>query len=117
MEELSGAAILADCLRSWRRGPYPSSASFVSAMASGEGDGEPRWIHDVQNLVDLYEAMETLTWRQIEILERYVVYGYTQARIASDMQIHQSSVSTELELSLKSLIPVLGNIPIKNSPF
>jgi DNA-directed RNA polymerase specialized sigma24 family protein len=97
------AGMLIDCLRSWRRGPYPQSVSFAVAIA-GQGDGEARWIHDIHNLVDLAEAMTDLTDRQVEVLYRYIVRGDRQAAIASIMGMHQTTVGAEIELALKELL-------------
>ena len=98
------AGMLIDCLRSWRRGPYPQSTSFVLASNCSGGDGDARWIHDIHNLVDLYEAMDALTDRQVEVLYRYIVRGDKQSGIASIMQIPQSTVSVEIEIGLKNLL-------------
>ena len=100
--EQSAAAILAECLKSWRRGPYPQSTSFVSAL-SVASDGECRWMNDVNNIVDLAGAMEALTYRQREVLYRFVVMGDGQAALAGVLGITQSVVSTELEIAFKTL--------------
>lgn len=76
-----GAKVLAECLQSWRRGPYPKSTSYVSALSSGNDSEDPRWISDVHNIIDLEAAMEALTYRQQEVLYRYVVLGERQADI------------------------------------
>lgn len=96
--------MLIDCLRSWRRGPYPQSTSFVAAVNCQGGDGDVRWIHDIHNLVDLAEAMTGLTDRQVEVLYRYIVRGDKQAAIASIMGMHQTTVGAEIELALKELL-------------
>lgn len=98
------AGMLIDCLRSWRRGPYPQSTSFVAAVNCQGGDGDVRWIHDIHNLVDLAEAMTDLTDRQVEVLYRYIVRGDKQAAIASIMGMHQTTVGAEIELALKELL-------------
>lgn len=102
-----GAKALAECLQSWRRGPYPKSTSYVSALSSGNDNEEPRWISDVHNIIDLESAMGTLTYRQQEVLYRYVVLGQGQRGIAGDMRISQQSVSIELETACKELIGCL----------
>lgn len=102
-----GAKALAECLQSWRRGPYPKSTSYVSALSSGNDSEEPRWISDVHNIIDLEAAMEALTYRQREVLYRYVVLGQVQRGIAGDMRISQQSVSIELETACKELIGCL----------
>jgi len=101
------ARVLAECLRSWRRGPYPSSTSFVSAVSIHDSNETPRWMQDVHNIVDLQQAMEALTYRQREALYRYVVLGQGQRGIAGDMCISQQSVSIELETACKTLTEYL----------
>lgn len=102
MEE-SPVLVLAERLRSWRRGPYPQSTSFVSAVSSSM-DGECRWISDVHNIMDIEAAIEAvLTYRQQEVLYRFVVRGEEQRQIAGIIGISQQAVSIELETALKAL--------------
>ena len=100
--ELSTAAVLAECLKSWRRGPYPQSTSFVSA-GSVSSDGECRWMNDVNNIVDLAGAMEGLTYRQREVLWRFVVRGDSRMDIAGITGIGERAVGIELEIALTEL--------------
>lgn len=95
--------ILKDMLNSWRRGPYPYSVSYVSAMEFCT-DAEPRWIRDVQNIVDLADTMQALTYRQREVLYRYVVMGQGMRQIAGVMFLSERAVGAELEIVLKELI-------------
>lgn len=99
-----GAKALAECLQSWRRGPYPKSTSYVSALSSGNDSEEPRWIRDVHNIIDLEAAMEALTYRQREVLYRYVVLGQGQSVIAAGIGISQRAVGIELETACKELM-------------
>lgn len=100
--EQTAAAILAECLKSWRRGPYPQSTSFVSAV-SISSDGECRWMNDVNNIVDLAGAMEALTYRQREVLWRFVVRGDSRMDIAGITGIGERAVGIELETALAEL--------------
>lgn len=96
--------ILTERLRSWRRGPYPRTTSFVSALSSS-ADGECQWLTDIHNIIDLHTLMEArLTYRQMDILCRYVVGGDAQADIAGDLDLSQQAVSIELETASMELI-------------
>ena len=101
MEE-SPVLVLAERLRSWRRGPYPQSTSFASAL-SASSDGECRWMNDVNNIVDLAGAMEALTYRQREVLWRFVVRGDSRVDIAGITGIGERAVGIELEIALTEL--------------
>lgn len=98
------ARVLAECLRSWRRGPYPSSTSFVSAVSIHDSNDTPQWMQDIHNIVDLQGAMEMLTYRQREALYRYVVLGQGQSVIAAGIGISQRAVGIELETACKELM-------------
>lgn len=112
--------MLAECLSSWRRGPYPASTSFVSALNAANMDGsEVRWISDVNNILDLETAIgdELLTDRQREVLYRYVVNGQGQRAIAGVMGISQQSVSIDLEIVLKIVHRNMANSLVKKDDF
>lgn len=112
--------MLAECLSSWRRGPYPASTSFVSALNAANMDGsEVRWISDVNNILDLETAIddELLTDRQREVLYRYVVNGQGQRAIAGVMGISQPSVSIDLEIVLKIVHRNMAKTLIKKDDF
>lgn len=112
--------MLAECLSSWRRGPYPASTSFVSALNAANMDGsEVRWISDVNNILDLETAIgdELLTDRQREVLYRYVVNGQGQRAIAGVMGISQQSVSIDLEIVLKIVHRNMAKTLIKKDDF
>lgn len=103
-----GAKALAECLQSWRRGPYPKSTSYVSALSPGNDNEDPRWISDVHNIIDLESAMSTLTYRQREVLYRYVIMGERQEVIGRYAGISQQAVSIELETICKELVSALS---------
>lgn len=98
------ARVLAECLNSWRRGPYPKTSSYVPAHAPTNDSEDPRWVRDVNNIVDLQRAMEMLTYRQREALYRYVVLGQGQSIIGAGIGISQRAVGIELETACEELM-------------
>lgn len=104
--EQSAKSVLAECFQSWRRGPYPESTSFVSAVSIAT-EGECRWISDVNNIVDLGNAMQVLTYRQSEVLYRYIVLGQERRVIAGIMDLSERAVGIELEITCKELLEAL----------